>query len=867
VPQVVKATLAKSASARPKTFRRARVWVASLIAVALGALVATLMTHSVGEDLELRVSDILRPFRALPDEPPDAESVPITLVLIDDAALAEFGRWPWPWTRMADIVDTLAELDARLVVLDIEFPEADRPLVVEKAGPDGRMEEKIVRTVPRFVASVRGAGNVLIPFSVYFKGRPGEVGAAPNPLSATMAVAAATAPAILQRHALLLDGPASAALPLVEGFKPMIPALAKACAGSGFTSFPAPDPGGIVRRVPLLACGDKVFPHLMLEAAACWQLGPDYRVAPAADRLVIRSADQKRSVSIPVDAQGQLELRWPAGPGATCAIPAARLIEHAESRQASRALAAELDALFSQGEWAPAAKALDDLQARAAAGGPDAPAAETLREAERRLDAIVRKYAAALDKYLSGQDAGLPGIQEKLPPAKAEICRKVLLGYDLDAEELRQVIGGRLCVVGISATGALKLDLHTTPVGRNQPGVTLYPPGIRTILSGVAFRHLPAGAAWLIAVLAAWAIGALGARLRTGWGIAAAVWLAVGVVVAARIAVALDPPTLLPVAGPVLALVVAFAGVSGYRQLTEASSRRWVTRVFQQYTSAEHVAEILRRPEILRLGGERREVTVLFSDLAGFTPLSERLGPEALVAVLNRYLSAMTEVLLAEKATLDKYEGDAILAFFGAPVAAPDHALRAVRAALAMQAAMPRINEALAREGLLPEGARLAMRIGCSTGPAIVGNFGSEQRFDYTVMGDTVNLGGRLEEANRWLGTRILVPEATRAACGDAILFRRLGLARIRGKAQPVPLYEPLAPQPAPPGVTAVAESFGRAIDALSAGDVPGAEKALAELLAQSPDDGPAQALQARLEAVRADRLTPDEPWDLARPK
>jgi adenylate cyclase len=362
-------------------------------------------------------------------------------------------------------------------------------------------------------------------------------------------------------------------------------------------------------------------------------------------------------------------------------------------------------------------------------------------------------------------------------------------------------------------------------------------------------------------------MGVLGARLRTGWGIAAAVWLSVAAVAAARIAVAMDPPMLLPVAGPMLAIVVAFAGVSGYRQLTEASSRRWITRVFQQYTSPEHVAEILRRPEILRLGGERREITVLFSDLAGFTPLSERLAPEALVAVLNRYLSAMTEVLLTEKATVDKYEGDGILAFFGAPVAAPDHALRAVRAALAMQAAMPRINEELAREGLLPQGARLAMRIGCSTGPAIVGNFGSEQRFDYTAMGDTVNLGGRLEEANRWLGTRILVPEATRAACGDAILFRRLGLARIRGKAQPVPLYEPLAPSPAPPHLAAAAEAFGRAVDALAAGDLPAAEKAVADLLAQSPEDGPAQALKARLEAIRADRVTPDEPWDLARPK
>ena len=865
----MKATVAKSASAGPKTFRRSRVWVASLIAIGLGALVATLMTGwSLGKQLELAASDFLRPFRALPDEPPGAESVPITLVLIDDGALEEFGRWPWPWTRMADIVDTLAELEARLVVLDIEFPEADRPLVVEKPGPDGKPEERIVRTVPRFVASVRAAGNVLIPFSVYFKDRPGAVGAAPHASSWGESPPDVGVPDSLRRHIVPHEGePPYPYPPSAEGFKPMIPDLAAACAGSGFTSYPAPDPGGVVRRVPMLAWGRWLFPHLMLEAAGYWRFGRDYEVAPSGRWLSLQSADRRQTVSVPLDRNYQLELRWPASQDSTCAIPAARLLEYADARRVSRAIAAELDALFSQDEWAPAAKALEDLQARAAAGGPDAPPADALRQGERRLDAIVRRYTVALDKYVSGQDAGLPGIRQKLPPAKAGIYRKVLLNGDLDGEELRQVIQGRLCIVGISATGVAKLDLHTTPVGQNRPGVTVYPAGIRTILSGVAFRHLEGGPAWLLAVLAAWAMGVLGARLRTGWGIAAAVWLSVAALAAARIAVALDPPMLLPVAGPVLAIVVAFAGVSGYRQLTEASSRRWITRVFQQYTSAEHVAEILRRPEILRLGGERREITVLFSDLAGFTPLSERLAPEALVAVLNRYLSAMTEVLLAEKATVDKYEGDGILAFFGAPVAASDHALRAVRAALAMQAALPRVNAELAQAGLLPEGTRLAMRIGCSTGPAIVGNFGSEQRFDYTAMGDTVNLGGRLEEANRWLGSRILVPEATRAACAGAVLFRRLGPARIRGKAEPVPLYEPLAPSPAPPGVAAVAESFGRAIDALSAGDLPAAEKAVADLLAQSPEDGPAKALKARLEAIRADRVTPDEPWDLARPK
>jgi adenylate cyclase len=159
------------------------------------------------------------------------------------------------------------------------------------------------------------------------------------------------------------------------------------------------------------------------------------------------------------------------------------------------------------------------------------------------------------------------------------------------------------------------------------------------------------------------------------------------------------------------------------------------------------------------------------------------------------------------------------------------------------------------------------MRIGLATGPAIVGNFGSEQRFNYTGMGDTMNLASRLEEANRWLSSRILVPEATAAACGGKVLFRRFGPARIRGKAMPVVVYEPLALEPAPADLRAAAEAYGRAVDALGAGDVAAAEAALGEVLAARPDDGPAPALRERIESVRAGRAAAGEPWNLTRSK
>jgi adenylate cyclase len=364
----------------------------------------------------------------------------------------------------------------------------------------------------------------------------------------------------------------------------------------------------------------------------------------------------------------------------------------------------------------------------------------------------------------------------------------------------------------------------------------------------------------------AWLTAIVTVHLSTWRGAAAAAAVSVLIGLNAWIASA-EWALLVPVAGPLLSVLVAYAGVATYQQLTEGSSRRWITRVFQQYNSADLVEEIVRNPDSLHLGGEVRDVTILFSDIAGFTPLSEKLPPERLVALLNRYLSVMTTLFQAEKGSLDKYQGDGIMAFFGAPVSLPDHALRGVRAALAMHEALPRVNRELTEAGLLPEGGKLAMRIGLSTGAAVVGNFGSEQRFNYTCSGDTVNLGARLEEANRWLGTRILVSEPTREACGQAILFRPLGPARIRGKANPLILYEPLALEPAPEDLRNLAAAFGRAIDALQAGDLAAADAALADVLSIRPDDPPAQALKSRIDAVKADQVAPQEPWDLTKSK
>ncbi|MEN6488761.1 MAG: adenylate/guanylate cyclase domain-containing protein, partial [Smithella sp.] len=202
----------------------------------------------------------------------------------------------------------------------------------------------------------------------------------------------------------------------------------------------------------------------------------------------------------------------------------------------------------------------------------------------------------------------------------------------------------------------------------------------------------------------------------------------------------------------------------------------------------DFIDQIIAHPEKLTLGGERRELSIFFSDLQGFTSISEALDPESLTALLNDYLSAMTDIIHEENGTVDKYEGDAIIAFWNAPLDVPDHACRAVNAALRCQEKLAELRpQYLARTGK-----ELYMRIGVNTGYAVVGNLGSKDRFDYTMLGDSVNLAARLEGVNKEFGTYTMVSAETRKQAGDKFSFRELARVAVVGKKEAVTVFEPL---------------------------------------------------------------------------
>jgi len=221
-----------------------------------------------------------------------------------------------------------------------------------------------------------------------------------------------------------------------------------------------------------------------------------------------------------------------------------------------------------------------------------------------------------------------------------------------------------------------------------------------------------------------------------------------------------------------------------YRILTEEKEKKAIQNMFSNYVNKSVVDELLEHPEKLELGGEDKEITVLFSDIRGFTTLSERLTPQELVSHLNEYLSAMTEIIFKYKGTLDKYVGDEIMAFWNAPIEQPNHIELTCLAALDMMKKLGELNEKW------PEDRRLNIGIGINTGIMTVGNMGSKNRMDYTLMGDSVNLGARLEGTNKIYGTNIIVSEFTYSKIKDIFICRELDNIRVKGKKKPVRIYE-----------------------------------------------------------------------------
>lgn len=347
---------------------------------------------------------------------------------------------------------------------------------------------------------------------------------------------------------------------------------------------------------------------------------------------------------------------------------------------------------------------------------------------------------------------------------------------------------GRVVMVGTTAPGLM--DLRSTPVGAAYPGVEVHANLIAGMLAG-SIKEKP-GYVLAIETLQLLLIGALLVFLLPLLSPLRATLLALTALAAMlsfNVWLWSSANLVLPLAASLLLILLLYALNMSWGYFVESRSKRQFTELFGQYVPPELVDEMARNPESYSMEGRNAELTVLFADIRSFTSLSEGMAPTELAHLMNDYFGAMTDVIRARRGTLDKYIGDAIMAFWGAPVADAEHARHAVQTALAMQQAVAALAEPFRARGWPP----LQIGIGINSGTMTVGDMGSPVRKAYTVMGDAVNLASRLEGITKEYGVGVVVGEATRQALPDMV-FRELDRVRVKGKDEPVTIYEPLGP-------------------------------------------------------------------------
>lgn len=301
---------------------------------------------------------------------------------------------------------------------------------------------------------------------------------------------------------------------------------------------------------------------------------------------------------------------------------------------------------------------------------------------------------------------------------------------------------------------------------------------------------------------------------------------------------------ILPIFYPLLVLIFVYGLGVISRYLLIREEKRKLKKYFSLYVAKDVVNEILAHPEKVKLGGETKNLTILFSDIRGFTSVSEKMDAQSLVGLLNKYLTAMAKIVLENRGVVDKFIGDAIMAFWGAPLPLKNHAEEAVRTAIEMSRELKKRNEEWKKLNY-PE---IKIGIGLNTGEVVVGNIGSHERFDYTVIGDNVNLASRLEGLTKFYGVGIIISESTAGAVKDKFVLRQIDFVAVKGKMQGVKIYEVLGLVHGKEKFKNLVEKFASGFEVYLKKDWAAAKKVFEEILAENPDDGPSKVLKERMD-------------------
>lgn len=401
---------------------------------------------------------------------------------------------------------------------------------------------------------------------------------------------------------------------------------------------------------------------------------------------------------------------------------------------------------------------------------------------------------------------------------------------------------GKIVLLGVYA--ATLQDRYYTPIDQKEPmpGVEIQANAIQTILDGKYLLHQSLAGFLIMTFILALASTFAFLYLPIIW---ASGFLVLEILAYPFITqAAFNMGLILDLIWPIFILLATYLAVLIYRYFTEFAEKRNLKNAFAHYVSKDLIENVISNPEALKLGGERRNISVLFLDFENFTSLSETLEPKKVVEIINKYFDAFSNLIMESGGTVDKFEGDAIMAIFGAPIIFEDHALKACSAALKIREKIKELNS--------ENGYNLNLRIGLSSGDAIVGNMGSRERFDYTAMGDIVNTASRLEGINKFYNTRALVNEEFFTKAKDKFSFREIDLICPKGKKDAIRIYELLGPiESLTEEGKKVIELWHEALAAYRNSNWRLAEEKIQEVISKMPEDGPSKTFLKRIEAFK----------------
>ena len=692
-----------------------------------------------------------------------APSPEIVLAVIDEKSIAREGKWIWPRTKIAELVNRLSAYGAKVVAFDIGFLEPDENTggrvieqIIEEINTSGGQNQSIQNYLKklkyetdsdrRLADAIQSSGARVVLGYFFQMDRHGA-----GQLSADD----------YQRHQENIKGSRyqfvrfksddARKLKLIEPALPQsnIPLISEATDYAGFFNMEA-DRDGVVRRIPAVYKYKETLyaPLAVMAAGAFLGSPPSLQVADYGIETL-----QVDRISIPVDELGRMMINYRGG--------------------------------------------------------------------------------AKTYPHISVTD--------------------IIHGNVAEAD-----LKGKIVIVGATAVGIY--DLRVTPFSSVFPGVEIHANIIDSILSQ-NFLYQPS---W-VALFDIFGIVATGFILgiilpRTGvfTGILSSIMVFAGYIFVCQLFFS-QKGFILNLVYPLTVLLIVYVTITGYKYLIESRQKRFIKDAFSTYLAPSVVKQLIDSPEKLVLGGEKRVITAFFSDVQGFTSISEKLSPEKLVEIINEFLTEMTDIILKYEGTVDKFEGDAIIAFFGAPNDLENHAATACAAAIEMQKKLAALREKWKAEGK-PE---LMMRIGLCSGPAVIGNMGSKNRMDYTMMGDTVNTAARLEGVNKVYGTYTLISETTYRAAGEGFIYREIDKINVVGKKEPISVYQLLGVAgESDEHLDNVRSFYVRGIQAYQSQKWEQAIGFFNEVLKIAPGDGPSLSLLRRCEALRQN--PPGQGWNSA---